>query len=199
MPKIRRIGILGGTFNPIHLGHLVLAEQAKQLLNLEKVIFIPTNLPPHKRHKTLASAQERYHMVSLAIKSNPYFDVSNIELKRGGVSYSVETIGKLKSLFSQANLYFIVGSDFLKEFSTWKDIGELRKICKFVVAQRPGYPFKNLPAGRQELLKNTRTIKVTVLDISSTDIRKRIQTKQSISYLVPEEVRKYILKKGLYQ
>ncbi|MBU3934252.1 MAG: nicotinate-nucleotide adenylyltransferase [Candidatus Omnitrophica bacterium] len=192
MAKSKRIGILGGTFNPIHMGHLVLAEQARGLLRLEKVIFIPTNLPPHKRVSSLAPAQERYHMVAKALKSNPRFEVSDLELIRGGVSYSVETLRKLKSIFRHTALYFIVGSDFLKEFSGWRDIDKLSKICKFVIAARPGYPLGRLPG-------NMQAIKVSALDISSTGIRKRIRTKKPIRYLVPEEVRKYILKKGLYR
>ena len=192
MLKRRRIGLLGGTFNPIHLGHLALAEEARQLLCLAKVIFIPVHLPPHKKVGALTPAQERYHMISLAIKSNPFFEVSNIELKRGGISYSVETVQELKFRFPHTNLYFIVGSDFLKEFSVRKDIDRLSKICKFAIAQRPGHTFKKIP-------KNMQMIKVSALDISSTDIRKRIKARRSIRYLVPEGVRKYILKKKLYR
>ncbi|MBL7085467.1 MAG: nicotinate-nucleotide adenylyltransferase [Candidatus Omnitrophica bacterium] len=192
MPKIERIGILGGTFNPVHLGHLVLAEQARQLLRLKEVIFVPTNLPPHKRKRHLAAAKDRYRMLSLAVKSNLSFAVSDLELERGGISYSIETMKKFKSLFPQANLYFIVGSDFLEDFLTWKDIDKLRRICKIVVAPRPGHPIKKLP-------RNMQIIKVNALDITSSDIRRRIKTKASIRYLIPEEVRKYILKKGLYR
>ncbi|MBU4140367.1 MAG: nicotinate-nicotinamide nucleotide adenylyltransferase, partial [Candidatus Omnitrophica bacterium] len=127
-----------------------------------------------------------------ALKSNPRFEVSDLELIRGGVSYSVETLRKLKSIFRHTALYFIVGSDFLKEFSGWRDIDKLSKICKFVIAARPGYPLGRLPG-------NMQAIEVSALDISSTGIRKRIRAKKPIRYLVPEEVRKYILKKGLYR
>ena len=192
MRKLKRIGILGGTFNPIHLGHLVLAEEARQFLRLEKVLFVPTNLPPHKGRRGLAPAQKRLDMVSLAIKSNPFFVVSDLELVRGGISYSVETVNKFRARFAGAKFYFIVGADFLKEFSSWKDIRILSKICKFAVARRPGFAFKRLP-------RNMQAIKVAPLDISSTDIRKRLKNKQSIRYLVPEEVRRYILKKRLYR
>lgn len=191
MVRFRRIGILGGTFNPIHLGHLLLAEQARHLLNLEKIIFVPTHLPPHKKIKTLAPVEDRYQMVALAIKSNPYFELSDLELRRSGISYSVETVRKFKSIFPHTNLYFIVGSDFLREFLTWKNIGELNEICRFIIATRPGYPFKRLP-------RNMQAINISALNISSTDIRKRIRRGQSIRYLVPEEVRGYILKKRLY-
>jgi nicotinate-nucleotide adenylyltransferase len=192
MAKYGRIGILGGTFNPIHLGHLALAEQAREILHLDKIIFVPTNLPPHKRRKRLSSAEERLQMVSLAVKSHPCFSVSNAEIRRGGVSYSVDTARELRHRFPQNQLYFIVGADFLKEFSTWKDLPELKRICKFVVAQRPGYPLLGLR-------RNMQVIKITPLDISSTGIRKRIKNKQSIRYLVPEETRRYILRQRLYR
>lgn len=203
MAKYKRIGLLGGTFNPIHLGHLSLAEQAREKLRLDKMIFIPTNLPPHKRNKGLTSAEERLDMVSLAIKSHPCFLVSNAEIMRGGLSYSVDTAREFKRRFPQAQLYFIVGADFLKEISTWKDLPRLKRICKFVVAHRPGYPFtpplRSRRAGFEGLSRNMQAIKITPLDISSTGIRKRIKTKKSIRYLVPEEVRSYILRKRLYR
>lgn len=192
MPKRRRIGMLGGTFNPIHLGHLGLAEQAKQILDLEKVIFVPVNRPPHKGLKGLLPARERYRMVALAVKSKPCFEVSDSEIRRGGISYSVETIREFKSLFRHAGLYFIVGSDFLAEFSKWKDKAKIKKICKFAIAERVGHPLKKLPREMQK-------INISVLDISSTDIRKRIKSGKSIRYLVPKEVRKYIIKKKLYR
>lgn len=191
MRKQKRIGILGGSFNPIHLGHLILAEQAKAALNLERVIFIPVNLPSHKESQTLVGAKERYLMVRLAIKTNPDFAASDLEIKRAGTSYSIETIKALKSLFHQARLFFIVGSDFVKEYLTWKDIATLRRMCKFVIAPRPSFPFNRLPDGMQ-------AINISALDISSSQIRRRIRANKSIRYLVPEEVRKYIVRKKLY-
>ena len=191
MAESRRIGILGGTFNPVHIGHLILAEGAKELLGLDKVIFVPTFIPPHKRTSGVVCARDRYHMLSLAIKSNPSFEVSDIEIKRRGISYSVETVQQLKSKLGKVDLYFIVGSDFIAEFSTWKDTERLRKICKFAIAQRPGYFCKKLP-------RNMLVIEVRALDVSSTFIRKRIKAGKSIRYFVPHEVRKYIIKKKMY-
>ncbi|MBN3038677.1 MAG: nicotinate-nucleotide adenylyltransferase [Candidatus Omnitrophica bacterium] len=188
----RRIGVLGGTFNPVHIGHLILAQGAKELLGLEKVIFVPTFHPPHKRLRGLVCAKERYHMLSLAIRSNPDFLLSDIEIKRRGVSYSVETVLELKSKLGKVDLYFIVGSDFLREFSSWKDTQVLRKICRFAVVQRPGYPYQKLP-------RNMSAIDVETLDISSTFIRKRIKSGRSIRYFVPDDVGKYIVKKKMYR
>ncbi|UCB56551.1 MAG: nicotinate-nucleotide adenylyltransferase [Candidatus Omnitrophota bacterium] len=194
MSKSRKIGILGGTFNPIHMGHLVLAEQAREHLRLDKVIFIPTNISPHKRRqKRLELAKKRYYMVAQALKSNPYFEACSLELARGGISYSLQTVRELKSIFPEANLYFIVGSDFLKEFSRWKDVDKLSKICKFAIAERPGFPFKK-PLAKMQAIR----IPTVSLDISSSDIRRRLKRGESIRYLVPERVRKYILKKRLY-
>jgi len=191
MAKLERIGILGGSFNPIHLGHLILAEQAKEQLRLDKVIFVPARQSPHKRKKTLACASDRYQMLKLAIKSHTSFEVSNTELKRDGISYSVETVRQFRKKFSKAKLYFIVGSDFLKQFSAWKDVKELSRLCKFVIAERPKYSARKLPESMQP-------IQMRPLEISSTDIRRRIRSKKSIRYLVPEPVRIYIAKKKLY-
>ena len=191
MHNIKRIGILGGSFNPVHLGHLRLAEVAYQQLKLDKVIFIPAYLSPHKKRERLASASKRYRMVALAIKGNLRFQISDIELKRKGVSYSVDTVRQLKATFSTSKLYFIVGSDFLKQITQWKDIKVLAKLCKFAVAQRPGHASKkNFP--------KMQVIKMNPLEISSSDIRRRIRNKKSIRYLVPEDVRQYIFKKKLY-
>ena len=183
---MKRIGILGGTFNPVHIGHLLLAEQARQLLKLEKVIFVPVNLPPHKRTKLLLSSRRRCQLLVRAIKSNPAFGLSDIEVRRGGLSYSVQTIKEFKSIYGRARLYFIVGADSLRDFSTWKQISEIRKNCQIVVAKRPGYPIKRLP-------RNMLALDLPLIDISSSQIRRRIRRKQSIRYLVPEQIRKQIL------
>lgn len=191
MKKFNRIGILGGSFNPIHLGHLRLAEIAAQQLKLDKVIFVVSYLPPHKRKETLAGALKRYQMVTLAIKGNSQFQISDIELNRKGISYSVDTVRQLKAIFGDSKLYFIVGSDFLKQFTQWKDIRALAKLCKFAVAQRAGYISK-------KTFVKMRIVTMNYMEISSSDIRWRIRSKKSIRYLVPEDVRQYILKKKLY-
>lgn len=186
-----RIGILGGTFDPIHIGHLILAEETRGILRLDKVIFVPTYITPHKKSKQITAAGERYAMVSLAIKSNPFFEVSDIELKRQGVSYSIETVREIKTAFPQSAIYFIAGSDSLRELASWKEAGLLTRMSKLVIAKRPGYPW-------QKTLPNTRIIEINAFNISSTQLRRRMKNGQSVHYLIPEAVREYILEKQLY-
>lgn len=187
-----RIGILGGTFNPIHIAHLILAEEARCKLSLEKVIFVPSYLPPHKSDEELADAQARYDMVKLAIKDNPRFEASRVEIDRKGSSYSVDTLKYFNALYPKDKIFFISGSDVLKELYTWKEIDEIFKLTNFIVAQRPGYPASNIPSGVELVL-------ITPLEISSSLVRGRIIEGGSIRYLVPEAVRQFIEKKGLYK
>ncbi len=188
-----RIGILGGTFNPIHIGHLILAEEALSKLCLDKVIFVPTFIPPHKSEEELIDANHRYRMIELAIKDNPAFEVSDIELRRKGKSYSVDTLKQFKKRFGKfTKLFFITGSDSLGELFSWKDINDIFKLSQFVVANRPGYPFKELP-------KHAEIVLITPIEVSSSEIRKRIREDLSIKYLVPDSVRNYINKKRLYK
>ncbi|MBM3252917.1 MAG: nicotinate-nucleotide adenylyltransferase [Candidatus Omnitrophica bacterium] len=188
-----RIGVLGGTFNPIHIGHLILAEEAFSKLSLDKVIFVPAFIPPHKIEEELVSADHRYRMIEIAIKDNPNFEISNIELRRSGRSYSVDTLRQFKKLYGKfTKLFFITGSDSLGELFSWKDINDIFKLSQFVVANRPGYPFKELP-------KEAELVLITPIEVSSSQIRKRIREGLSIRYLVPDAVRNYINKKGLYR
>ena len=187
-----KIGILGGTFNPIHLGHLVLAEQVREELSLEKVIFIPSNFPPHKENGDIVASQDRFKMLEIAIKGNKYFDISDLEIRRKGKSYSVDTLKALKSKFSADDLYFITGSDVLNYLNDWKDINEIFSLAKFVVATRPGYALDNLPS-------SVIAIPIKAVDISAYQIRQYIKNGRSIKYLVPEGVIEYIYEKGLYR
>jgi len=190
--KKQRIGILGGTFNPPHIGHLVLAQEVLNKLKLDKVIFIPTYLPPHKKIM-YDNAYMRYKMTLLACKGNPKFEVSKFELEKRTVSYSIDTLRELKKRYGEkAELFFITGSDSLNELESWKDIDEVLKLVKFVVANRPNFPIKKL--NRKVIL-----IEVPALDISSFMIRNRVHNSQSIRYLVPESVRKFIIRYRLYK
>lgn len=189
--KNMKIGILGGTFNPIHVGHLVLADQVQEALNLDKIIFVPTYLPPHKEALDLIDAQFRLKMVKLAIEDNKKFSVSDIEIKRKGISYTIQTLKDLRKIYKDDDLFFIVGSDASIYLNGWKDIGDSLKLAKFVMATRPGYSLKNI---NPKIL----TVEIKALEISGVQIRRRIKEHKSIRYLVPEIVRNYILKKGLY-
>lgn len=187
-----KIGILGGTFNPIHLGHLILAEEVRQKIELSEVVFVPTNVPPHKDNGEIIPAPHRLKMLRLAIRDNPYFSVSNIEIKKGGLSYTIDTIKELKKIYHEHELFFLIGSDLFKYLNEWKDLKEIIALVKFIVAARPGFPLKNLPA-------YITTIDIRAVGISAFEIRQCIKQNRSFRYLVPEAVRNYILKKGLYK
>ncbi len=134
------IGILGGTFNPVHYGHLRIAEELREACHMEKVVFVPSYLPPHKENVDLVSSEDRLEMVSLAIEENPFFDVSDIEVRRKGMSYSIETLKELISFYGQGViLSFIVGIDAFLEIATWKDYNKLFDLSNFIITGRPGY------------------------------------------------------------
>lgn len=192
MKKKRRIGILGGTFNPPHLGHLALAQESLERLKLDKIVFIPTYIPPHKKvHKD--NAKMRYKMVALACKGNPKFEVSTIELRKKTVSYSVDTLRRLRNQYGKnTQLFFIMGSDSLGELDSWKDVDELLKLANFVVMNRPGVRIKRLK-------KNVKLIIGPALDISSSMIRNRVRRSQSIRYYVPDSVRDFIMENKFYK
>ena len=188
-----RIGILGGTFNPIHTGHLILAEEAYFKLKLDKLIFVPAFIPPHKSTSDVISAKDRLEMVRLAIEDNPAFEISTYEIDSKKKSYSIDTLKEFRNIYGdEALLCFITGSDSLKDLFSWKNINDIFKISKFIVANRPGYPLKDIP-------KEADTVVITPIEVSSEDIRKRLKEGKSIRYLVPEKVRKYILEHNLYR
>ena len=186
------IGILGGTFNPIHIGHLILAEEALSKLKLDKVILIPTYLPPHKDVEGKIKPKDRLKMVELAVEDNPLFECSSLEIDSRKTSYSIDTLKEFKKKFGEDNqLYMITGSDLLKDLFSWKDVNEIFKMSKFIVANHPGYPVEDVPDG-------VETVVITPIEVSSEDIRRRLKEGRSIRYLVPEKVRQYIISKGLY-
>lgn len=187
-----RIGILGGTFNPVHIGHLILAEEAREKLKLDKIIFIPTALPPHKDNVNIALASDRLRMLRLAIKSNKFFAVSDIEIKRSGRSYTIDTLKELKNKFKHDELYFIIGSDLLKYLNEWKDLSSILKMVNFIVAMRPGYPLEKIPGYIQ-------TLAIRAVDVSGFEVRNCIHENKSFGYLVPDKVFDYIKKRKLYR
>jgi len=200
---MEKIGIIGGTFDPIHIGHLVLAEQIRTKFNLEKIIFIPAGTPPHKLNMNITSSKDRYNMTLIATINNPNFEVSSIEIDQADISYTINTIKKMKEIYKDSELYFIIGADVLYELDTWKEFENLFKLCKFIAATRPGTDEEKL-LEKKEFLEQTYgakilLTKVLALDISSTDIRNRIREGESIKYIVPEPVEKYIIKNKLYK
>ncbi len=187
-----RIGILGGTFNPIHIGHLILGEEALWKLNLDKVIFVPVYLPVHKEEEVILDAQHRLKMALLATEGNPKFEVSKIEIDSKQKSYSVDTLKEFRKQYGPgAELFFITGSDSLKELVSWKKIDEIFKLSRFIVAERPGFPIEKIP-------DEIQTVIITEIEVSSSEVRKRLKEKKSIRYLVPDKVREYIENNRLY-
>lgn len=186
-----RIGILGGTFNPVHIGHLILAEEVREKLGLDRVIFVPTCIPPHKSSSDVARAADRLKMVRLAAKGNRYFQVSGIEIKRKGRSYTIDTIRAFKKKFPGDEFVFITGSDLLKYLDEWKDFRRLLKLVKFVVATRPGYPLARIPS-------YVERVSIRAVDVSAFEIRQCIKQRRSFRYLVPEAVFEYINRNRIY-
>ena len=198
-----RIGILGGTFNPIHLGHLIVAQDAMDELELARVVFIPSATPPHKRYEGNASAAQRLAMVRLAIRGNPRFKVDDIEIRRGGASYTVDTLSELRRHDRYTDFYFIIGADSLQELHRWREVGRLVRLCTFVTVPRPGFQARPVidpkldPATRRQLRQHV--LRGHACDISSRDIRARVARGDSIRYLVPDAVARYIQRHRLYR
>ena len=200
------IGLFGGSFNPVHVGHLVVAEEARGRLGLERVLFVPSLVPPHKLGKPLAPAEDRLRMVQLAIADDPAFEASDIELRRQGPTYSFDTVRQLRDQSGEAwDIYFLIGADTLPELPTWHRIRELADLCKFAVFSRPGESLDVLDRLRGALSDGQiaaiagRRIEIPLIGVSSTDIRRRVREGVSIRHLVPEAVRRYIVAKGLYR
>ncbi|MDD5042705.1 MAG: nicotinate-nucleotide adenylyltransferase [Candidatus Omnitrophica bacterium] len=186
-----KIGVIGGTFNPVHIGHLILAEEAREKLGLDKVILIPTAMPPHKDASGIAPAEDRLKMLKLSVKGNKFFSVSDMEIRRRGRSYTIDTLRELKRRFARDEIYFIIGSDLLKYLNEWKDLGQILEMVKFVAATRPGYPLEQIP-------DCIDTIPIRAVDISGFEVRECVLKGRSFRYLVPEAVFNYITKNKLY-
>lgn len=202
-----KLGIMGGTFNPIHVGHLVTAAEALSQFQLQRVIFMPSGQPPHKVDRETLPPEERYLMTVVATASNPAFEVSRLEIERKGPSYTIDTVRELDQHYGpDIELSFITGADAVWEILTWKDAEILAELCTFIAATRPGYSldkFKKLhisPQGeKQPGQPQVFVMEIPALAISSTDIRKRVREKRPINYLVPESVANYIQKSGFYR
>jgi nicotinate-nucleotide adenylyltransferase len=213
-----KIGLFGGTFDPIHWGHLRSAEEVSETFGLDRVYFIPAAVPPHKRGQTTTPVRDRLQMVRLAVAKNPRFHVSTVEISRAGVSYSIDTIRDFAAKKQPGDsLYFIIGLDAFREIGTWKDFAELFPLCHFIVTSRPGSkdndPLKGTGVAVKKLFcydfkrKNyrhgsgTRVFfdELTDIAISASEIRALVKAGKSIRYLVPAEVERYIKRRGLYR
>jgi len=194
-----RIGIIGGTFDPIHYGHLVIAEAARWEFALSQVVFVPAGRPPHKRDQVITPAEHRLAMVRLAVASNPYFSVSAVEVERPGPSYTVDT---LKIFCGKGEVYFITGADSVAEIGRWHRVEEILQRCWIVAATRPGYSNKKsaeqLAMIDEKLRARILPLSAPGVAVSATEIRGLVREGKPIRYLLPEEVEKYIRKYALY-
>ncbi len=221
---MKKIGIFGGTFNPVHMGHIIVAEEVKKGFDLDQICFIPASIPPHKKKKKVARASDRLEMIKLAISDYEDFTVSDIELKRSGPSYTIDTLNHFKKAFSEeTRFYFMVGMDAFLDIDTWKSFRKLFDVTPFVVMSRPGV-IDGKGEEKIKILKNILVSKVspdyrfnasqnaffdpekkpvylfdvTPVDISATMIRRKISEGESIDSLVPVKVKEFIESKGLY-
>jgi len=201
----QRIGVLGGTFNPVHMGHLVLAQDALEGRRLDRMLFVPSASPPHKEHANVLGAAHRLAMLEAALHGDARFDISTVELDRGGVSYSVETMRELKAQRPDAEFFFVIGADSLYDLHEWRKPYALLEMCEFIVMGRPGYTETAITPETVRLNApwpsrlRRNLVAGHLVDISSSDIRRRVAGGRRIRYLVPEAVESYISEHHLYR
>jgi nicotinate-nucleotide adenylyltransferase len=196
MGDAQRIGVMGGTFDPIHHGHLVAASEVAQVFTLDEVVFVPTGQPWQKDDRKVSPSEDRYLMTVIATASNPRFSVSRIDIDRGGPTYTIDTLRDLRAeRGDEAELFFITGADALAQIMSWQDVNELFKLAHFVGVTRPGHRLTGdgLPEDKVSL------VEVPALAISSTDCRHRVASGEPIWYLVPDGIVQYIAKRRLYR
>ncbi len=193
-----KVGILGGTFNPPHIGHLIVAEFVREEVGLDKIIFVPCASPPHKQNldylSQLAESEHRFEMVKIAIKGNPFFEASDIEIKRGGISYTIDTVNQMLERFPNYDFYLLIGADQFKDFHTWREPEEIVKKVQLIVFNRPGFVIPE-----SKFSPFARFITIPNIEVSASEIRSRVKSGKSIKYLVPPEVEEYIYANGLYR
>ena len=200
---MKTLGIMGGTFDPIHFGHLVAAETARAAFNLERVLFIPTGQPPHKVNYKVTDPWERSEMVRLAVSANVGFGLSELEIVREGPSYTIDTLRALREALVDTELFFITGADALRSMLSWREPEEIIALTKVISVSRPGYPLQDLFETIEQYVPDHQDrifqLKIPALAISSTDIRKRVKEGQPIRYLLPDDVKSYIELRDFYR
>ena len=198
---MQRIGIMGGTFDPIHYGHLLMAEEARQAFALDQVVFVPNGRPAHKKAYLVTSSEDRFAMTLLATESNPYFTCSRIELDRPGPSYTIDTLRAYRASHPDLDaLYFITGADAVLEILSWHEYDKLADECRFIAVTRPGFVLDRLEEMLDaDFLHQISFLSIPGLEISSTDLRRRVREGRSVKYLIPEAVEGYIEQNGLYR
>ncbi|MEI3613315.1 nicotinate-nucleotide adenylyltransferase [Pseudogracilibacillus sp. SO30301A] len=187
---MKQIGILGGTFDPPHIGHFIIADEVKHQLQLDEIWFIPTNEPPHKK-KAMMAKHHRVNMLNAVIEKINYFKVNTIECNRIGKSYTIDTINTLKEIHRDVNFYFIIGADMVEYLPYWKDIEKLEKKIQFVGVKRPGF--------KMDTAYSVMEVKVPLIDISSTEVKHRIEKGLPVQFFLPNAVLTYIKEHRLYE
>lgn len=196
-----RVGLLGGTFDPVHLGHLVLAEQCREQARLDEVWFVPAGTPPHKGGRTITAPKHRLEMLKISVSGTPWFSICELELERDGPSYTVDTLEQLKSRHSECEFHLLVGADMLADFPNWREPARIAAMCRIVAVNR-GRDLDPVRAVARQLAQtlaaDVQVIEMPAIDISATDIRQRVYQGRSIRFLTPRGVEMYIAAQGLY-
>ena len=197
---MNRLGIMGGTFDPIHFGHLFVAEEARSHFHLDRVLFVPNNVPPHKAGREITESFHRFAMTEIATAANPAFECSTIERDRVGASYTVDTLNALRNELPETELFYITGVDAIADILTWKRHEEVIQLAQFIAAARLGYDSRVLSERLPEAyLRQIHVLDSTALGISSTDLRQRVREGRPIRYLTPDDVVEYITRHALYK
>ncbi len=197
-----KVGVLGGTFDPPHIAHLIAAEEARVQLNLQRVFFMPAGTPPHKLGEDITSGEHRVEMVRRAVASNPHFCVSLVDVERSGPSYTVETLHLLRERWGAGpEIYFIVGMDMLADLSNWRQPREVVSLCRLAVVDRPGFDvsMEELESMLPGISCSVESVSMPLLNVSSTGLRRRVREGRTIRYYVPANVEAYIQAHGLYR
>lgn len=194
-----RLAIFGGTFDPVHYGHLRLAEEAREAASLKRVLFMPAFVSPFRTAEPLCAADFRVQMLRLAVQNNPHFEVSEMEIERGGVSYTIDTLRAVRQQYPEAELFLILGADALQGFMSWREPYAIAQECRLLVGVRPNYDLQNaLEQLPEPIRQRVQPVRMTPLGISASDIRQRVRTGHSIRYLTPQNVIEYIQLHRLY-